>query len=61
MRAIKGAIWAEKCPADAHDAPLLPRRMRAITGAVGFGLGGPSVLMMLPWAVDSVTTLRKSS
>ena len=27
-------------PADAHDAPLLPREMRAITGAVGFATSG---------------------
>ena len=28
-------MWLEMYPADAHDAPLLPRQMRAITGAVG--------------------------
>ena len=27
-------------PADADDAPLLPREMRAITGAVGFATSG---------------------
>ena len=27
-------------PADAHDAPLLPREMRAITGAVGVATSG---------------------
>ena len=31
----RGAMWPETYPADAHDAPLLPRQMRAITGAVG--------------------------
>ena len=45
-------------PADAHDAPLLPRQMRASTGAVGSarsGSRGPCgrkftqlMLMMLP-------------
>ena len=39
-----GAMWPEKYPADAHDAPLLPGKMRAITGADVFcniwSLGG---------------------
>ena len=30
------ALWQEIYPADAHDAPLLPREMRKITGTVGF-------------------------
>ena len=28
----RGAMWPEIYPADAHDAPLLPRQMRALTG-----------------------------
>ena len=28
----RGAMWPEMYPADAHDAPFLPRQMRAITG-----------------------------
>ena len=31
----RGGHVAGKYPADAHDAPLLPRQMRASTGAVG--------------------------
>ena len=31
----RGAMWPEMYPADAYDAPLLPRQMRAITGAAG--------------------------
>ena len=38
--ASRGDLWLELCPADAHDAPLLPREMRAITGAVGFATSG---------------------
>ena len=36
-------MWPEIKPADAHDAPLLTRHMRAVTWAVGFStrLGGP--------------------
>ena len=34
------AMWPEISPADAHDAPLLPRQMRAIIGAVGFATSG---------------------
>ena len=33
-------MWPETYPADAHDAPLLPRQMRAITWAVGFSTPG---------------------
>ena len=33
----RGAMWH---PADAHDAPLLPGKMRAITGADGFATSG---------------------
>ena len=29
-------MWPEMYPADAHDAPLLPGQMRAVTGADGF-------------------------
>ena len=36
----KGAMWPEIYPADAHDALLLPRQMRSITGAVGFATSG---------------------
>ena len=35
----RGAM-PEMYPADAHDAPLLPCQMRAITGAVGFATSG---------------------
>ena len=53
------ALWPEMYLADAHDAPLLPRQMHAITRAVGFcnawRLGRPCgrkctqlMLMMLP-------------
>ena len=38
--ASRGALWQEIFPADAHDAPLLPLQMRAITGAVGFATSG---------------------
>ena len=38
--ASRGDLWLEMYPADAHDAPLLPREMRAITGAVGFATSG---------------------
>ena len=48
-------MWPEVYPADAHDAPLLPRQMRAVTGAVGFCNIGPCgrkddqlMLMLLP-------------
>ena len=52
-------MWPEVYPADAHDAPLLPRQMRAVIGAVGFcnigSLVGPCgrkytqlMLMMIP-------------
>ena len=34
------AMWPEMYPADAHDAPLLPGQMRAITGADGFATSG---------------------
>ena len=33
---VQAAMWPEVYPADAHDAALLPRQMRAVTGAVGF-------------------------
>ena len=37
----RGAMWPEMYPADAHDAPLLPRQTRAIiTGADGFATSG---------------------
>ena len=36
----RGAMWPEMYPADAHDAPFLPRPMRAITGADGFATSG---------------------
>ena len=47
------ALWPEMYPADAHDAPLLPRQMHAITRAVGFGRPcgrkcTQLMLMMLP-------------
>ena len=29
--ASRTALWPEMYPADAHDAPLLPRQMHAIT------------------------------
>ena len=32
--ASRTALWPEMYPADAHDAPLLPRQMHAITRAV---------------------------
>ena len=38
--ASKTALWPEMYPADAHDAPLLPRQMHAITRAVGFATPG---------------------
>ena len=38
--ASRGDLWLEMYPADAHDAPLLPREMRAITGAGGFATSG---------------------
>ena len=38
--ASRGDLWLEMYPADAHDAPLLPREMRVITGAVGFATSG---------------------
>ena len=38
--ASRGDLWLGMYPADAHDAPLLPREMRAITGAVGFATSG---------------------
>ena len=38
--ASRGDLWLEMYPADAHDAPLLPREMCAITGAVGFTTSG---------------------
>ena len=34
------AMWPEMYPADSHDAPLLPGKMRAITGADGFATSG---------------------
>ena len=33
-------MWPEMYPADAHDAPLLPGKMGAITGADGFATSG---------------------
>ena len=39
----RGAMWPEMYPADAHDAPFLPGKMRslpAITGADGFATSG---------------------
>ena len=33
-------MWPEIYPADAHDVPLLPRQMRAVTWAVGFSTQG---------------------
>ena len=47
----RGAMWPEMYPADAHDAPLLPAQMRAITGADGFatsGVGGAMWPEMYP-------------
>ena len=38
--ASRTALWPEMYPADAHDAPLLPRQMHAITRAVGFATPG---------------------
>ena len=38
--ASRTALWLEMYPADAHDAPLLPRQMHAITRAVGFATLG---------------------
>ena len=38
--ASRGDLWLEMYPADADDAPLLPREMRTITGAVGFATSG---------------------
>ena len=38
--APRTALWPEMYPADAHDAPLLPRQMHAITRAVGFATPG---------------------
>ena len=38
--ASRRALWPEMYPADAHDAPLLPRQMHAITRAVGFATPG---------------------
>ena len=36
----RGPMWPEMYPADAHDAPFLPGKMRAITGADGFATSG---------------------
>ena len=36
----RGGLWPEIYPADAHDAPLSSRQMRASTGAVGFATSG---------------------
>ena len=36
----RGAMWLEMYPADAHDAPLLPGKMRVITGADSFATSG---------------------
>ena len=36
----RGGLWPEIYAAAAHDAPLLPRQMRASTGAVGFATSG---------------------
>ena len=44
----RGNLWLEMYPADAHDAPLLPREMRAITGAVGFATSGGPVAGNVP-------------
>ena len=38
--ASRRALWPEIYPADARDAPLLPRQMRAVTRAVGFATPG---------------------
>ena len=38
--ASRTALWREMYPADAHDAPLLPRQMHATTRAVGFATPG---------------------
>ena len=42
------ALWPEMYPADAHDAPLLPRQMHAITRAVGFATPGAQLMLMMP-------------
>ena len=36
----RGGLRPEIFPADAHDAPLSSRQMRASTGAVGFATSG---------------------
>ena len=36
----RGAMWPEMYLADAHDAPLLPGQMCAITGADAFATSG---------------------
>ena len=38
--ASRRAQWPEMDPADAHDAPLLPRQMHAMTRAVCFATPG---------------------
>ena len=38
--ASRRALCPEIFPADARDAPLLPRQMRAVTRAVGFATPG---------------------
>ena len=40
-------------PADAHDASLLPREMRAVTGAVGFATSGVWDLWLEMYPADA--------